>query len=83
MIGMQKSISLKILLSPKNKLLVSNTSDKTLMEKIRLMDTLAVTDILIAQGTEADFDLIAGAYKNAPTSQEKVMMTDKFGSYLF
>ena len=42
----------------------------------------AVIDILIAQGTEADFDLIADAYKSAPTSQEKVMMTDKFGGYL-
>ena len=37
---MQKSISLKILLSPKNKLLVSNTYDKTVMEKIRLIDIL-------------------------------------------
>ena len=44
MIEMQKSISLKILLSPKNKLLISNTYDKTLMEKIRLMDTLDETE---------------------------------------
>ncbi len=41
-----------------------------------------VNDILISQGTEADFEFIANAYKNAPASQEKVQMTDKFGGYL-
>ena len=41
-----------------------------------------IIDILIAQGTENDFDFIANAYNNAPASQEKVMMTDKFGNYL-
>jgi aminopeptidase N len=42
----------------------------------------AVTDILLEQGTEADFHVIADAYKAAPTSQEKVMMSEKFGAYL-
>lgn len=41
-----------------------------------------VTDILISQGTEADFDFIANAYKNAAATQEKVQMTEKFGGYL-
>lgn len=41
-----------------------------------------ITDILISQGTEADFDFIANAYKNAAATQEKVQMTDKFGGYL-
>ena len=43
---------------------------------------VTVNDILISQGTEADFDFIANAYKNAPPSQEKIPMTDKFGGYL-
>jgi aminopeptidase N len=43
---------------------------------------VTVNDILISQGTEADFDFIATAYKNASPSQEKVQMTDKFGTYL-
>ncbi len=42
----------------------------------------AVNDILISQGTEADFDFIAGAYKSAPANQEKIEMSAKFGSYL-
>jgi aminopeptidase N len=42
----------------------------------------AILDVLFVQGTEADFDIIAAAYKGAPTSQEKIMMTDKFGTYL-
>jgi aminopeptidase N len=42
----------------------------------------AVIDVLIAQGTEADFDFVANAYKEAPLSQEKIMLSDKFVSYL-
>lgn len=42
----------------------------------------AITDILVEKGTEADFDLIANAYKTAPPSQEKIMGTTKFASYL-
>jgi aminopeptidase N len=43
---------------------------------------VTVNDILLSQGTEADFGFISEAYKNAPPSQEKVQMTDKFGVYL-
>ena len=43
---------------------------------------IAANEILIEKGTEADFDLIASFYKQAPASQEKVMATTKFGSYL-
>ena len=42
----------------------------------------AVIDILIAQGTEADFYYVADAYRNAPLSQEKLMLNDKFANYL-
>ncbi|RYF90644.1 MAG: M1 family peptidase [Chitinophagaceae bacterium] len=41
-----------------------------------------VNDILVSQGTEADFEFIATAYKTSPATQEKIQMTDKFGSYL-
>jgi aminopeptidase N len=42
----------------------------------------AVIDVLIAQGTEADFTYVADAYRNAPLSQEKLMLNDKFANYL-
>lgn len=42
----------------------------------------AVNDILISAGTEADFELIANTYKNAPLSDKKVFMTEKFATYL-
>lgn len=42
----------------------------------------AVMEVLIKQGTEADFDVIAKAYSNTPTSQEKVGLNDKFAVYL-
>ena len=41
-----------------------------------------VNDILVSQGTEADFEFIATAYKSSPATQDKIQMTDKFGSYL-
>ncbi len=41
-----------------------------------------VNNILLSQGTEADFDFIANSYNNAPPSQEKVSMSDKFADYL-
>ena len=41
-----------------------------------------VNSILLSQGTEADFDFIANSYNNAPPSQEKVGMSDKFADYL-
>ena len=42
----------------------------------------AVIDVLIAQGTDADFTYVADAYRNAPLSQEKLMLNDKFANYL-
>ena len=42
----------------------------------------AISDILIEQGTEADFDFIANAYRDAPSGQTKVEVSEKFGSYL-
>ena len=41
-----------------------------------------VSSILVANGTEADFDFIAERYKNAPPGQEKLEMTDAFCDYL-
>jgi aminopeptidase N len=41
-----------------------------------------VNDILIDNGTEADFDFISNMYANAPLSFEKVTMTKKFTEYL-
>jgi len=38
--------------------------------------------IIISNGTEADFDLIANQYNDAPASQQKVAFTTQFGSYL-
>ena len=41
-----------------------------------------VSRIIIANGAEADFDIIAAQYNDAPPSQEKVSATTKFCSYL-
>ena len=41
-----------------------------------------VSDLLIANGTETDFEFIRTAYVNAPPSFEKVTMTSKFADYL-
>jgi len=41
-----------------------------------------VNKIILTQGTEADFDFIANRYSEAPLSQEKISMTDKFAVYL-
>lgn len=41
-----------------------------------------VTDILMEKGTEADFEIIANAFKNAPLSQSKIMGATKFANYL-
>ncbi len=41
-----------------------------------------VNDILIDNGTEADFDFISKMYADAPLSFEKVTMTKKFAEYL-
>jgi aminopeptidase N len=42
----------------------------------------AVSQILITEGTEADFDFVANLYDETPPSQEKVGMTDGFINYL-
>lgn len=42
----------------------------------------AVTEVLISKGTEADFEFIANAYKNAPPSQDKVTQSEQFATYL-
>ncbi len=41
-----------------------------------------VTKILIANGTEDDFDFVAKNYNDAPPSFDKLSMTKKFGDYL-
>jgi hypothetical protein len=41
-----------------------------------------VNDILISNGTEADFNFISKMYDDAPLSQEKITMTTKYASYL-
>ncbi|MDB5201719.1 MAG: family metallopeptidase [Ferruginibacter sp.] len=42
----------------------------------------AVNTILVSQGTEADFEFISKTYNDAPPTQQKIAMTDKFGDYL-
>lgn len=42
----------------------------------------AVSDIIISNGTEADFDFIANRFDEAPLTQEKLEATDKFCAYL-
>ncbi|MEP7165722.1 MAG: M1 family aminopeptidase [Ferruginibacter sp.] len=41
-----------------------------------------VNNILIANGTEADFDFIADNYDKAPPSFDKIKLTGQFGTYL-
>ncbi len=41
-----------------------------------------VSDIIIKNGTESDFDFIAGRFDKAPLSEEKLGMTETFCSYL-
>ena len=41
-----------------------------------------VTDIIMSNGTESDFDMIADRYNKAPLSQEKLTMTEVFCAYL-
>lgn len=41
-----------------------------------------VNDILISKGTEEDFDFISKMYDDAPASQEKITITNKFADYL-
>lgn len=41
-----------------------------------------VNDIIISEGTEADFDLVSGRYEQMPLSQEKVGASATFAGYL-
>lgn len=41
-----------------------------------------VNDVVIKQGTEADFDFIAGRFDKMPLSQEKLTATGTFAGYL-
>jgi len=41
-----------------------------------------VSDIIMSNGTEADFDFIANRFDKAPLSQEKLGMTETFSTYL-
>jgi aminopeptidase N len=41
-----------------------------------------VRDVLISNGTEADFDFLSKNYADAPLSQSKITMTTKFAEYL-
>lgn len=41
-----------------------------------------VNDVIISQGTEADYDLIAGRYEKMPLSQEKVGASATFAGFL-
>ena len=42
----------------------------------------AVSDVLVSNGTEADFDFISAMYNDAPLSQEKFNSTSKYAMYL-
>jgi len=41
-----------------------------------------ISEVLMTQGTEADFDIIAGRYDDMPLSQEKIAGTTTFAAYL-
>ncbi len=41
-----------------------------------------VSEVIMSQGTEADFDMIAGRYEKMPLSQEKVGASATFAGYL-
>ncbi len=42
----------------------------------------AVNDVLISNGTEADFEYVSTMYNDAPPSQEKLGLTTKYALYL-
>lgn len=42
----------------------------------------SITDIIMSEGTEADFDLVASLYDKMPLSNEKVTGSGTFASYL-
>ena len=41
-----------------------------------------VNNIIVTNGTEADFDFVANSYNKAPPSQQKIGMTETFTNYL-
>jgi len=41
-----------------------------------------VNDVIMSEGTEADFDLVASSYEKMPLSQQKVGASGTFASYL-
>jgi aminopeptidase N len=41
-----------------------------------------VMKTILSKGVEADFDFISKTYADAPLSQEKISLTDKFAAYL-
>ena len=43
---------------------------------------IAISDVVIASGTEAEFDLVSRIYNEAPLSEAKVGMTNKYVDYL-
>lgn len=42
----------------------------------------AITEIIMEQGTEEDFDIVVNSYRELPLSQEKLTGTDVFAGYL-
>jgi aminopeptidase N len=42
----------------------------------------AITEIIMDQGTEEDFDIVVNSYRELPLSQEKLTGTDVFAGYL-
>lgn len=43
---------------------------------------VAVNDVLISSGKEADFEYVSSMYKDAPASQEKLGLTTKYAAFL-
>ncbi len=41
-----------------------------------------VMDVIIKNGTAADFEVVSDSYRNTPTSDRKVRTTEKYGEYL-
>ncbi len=41
-----------------------------------------VMDVIIKNGTAADFEMVSNSYRSSPTSDKKVRSTEKYGEYL-
>lgn len=67
-------------------LALDNSNDYTLAKKYAAdakgILQNEVSKILLEKGTEADFEIVAKAYNDAPLSQEKLTMSNKFLAYL-